>query len=191
MRMRPRSYVSECRPHRFGFVPGPNHLALERLTSEEPLRLPNVVIFSLLDFDDSEFTTRARHQSRPADPLRALPRSHGHYRHQNEVLRRLLCLQGLPRGARRSSDRSLAGKRMESESNTLRRLRHGANHQPVPGLRFALPNLQRAFQPRLPKSLSFLFRRRQQFVALWGLDLHLRSARNFSSAELSSNQDRA
>ena len=102
----------------------------------------------------------ARSQSRCANALRALSRPHRHHRDQDEVLRRILRLQRLPRSARRPPDRSLAAERMDAESNSLRRMRHGANHTSIHAVRVPLPQLPRAIQLRLPQPLPFLFRQR-------------------------------
>ena len=102
----------------------------------------------------------ARSQSRCANALRALSRPDGHRRDQDEVLRRILRLQRLPRSARRPPDRSLAAERMDAESNSLRRMRHGANHTSIHAVRVPLPQLPRAIQLRLPQPLPFLFRQR-------------------------------
>ena len=49
---------------------------------------------------------------------------------------------------------------MEPESNSLRRLRRGADHSPVPAVPIPLSKLQRAIQSRLPQSPRLLFRLR-------------------------------
>ena len=88
----------------------------------------------------------------------ALPRTHGHHRDQDQVLRGLLCLQGLPLCSGRSQDRGLARDRMGRAGDTLRSLRHRVNHPPVHAGRISVPGLPWAVQSWVSKPLSLLFR---------------------------------
>ncbi len=112
---------------------------------------------------DSEAIGCARRQAGCKDAVRALPRAHGHCRDQDEVLRCVLCVQRLPRGARRASDCRVAGERVGAEGDTLRGVRRGVDHTSVHGVRIVLSELRRELQPRLQKTLSFLFWRERGY----------------------------
>src|ERR1700678_3393593 len=96
--------------------------------------------YKLCDWEhhDSEAIGCARHRVGCADTLPALPRADGHYRDQDEVLRRVLRVQGLPRGACGPPHRGVGGERMGAEGDTLRGLRRGVDGTAVHGGRVLL-----------------------------------------------------
>jgi len=96
-------------------------------------------------------------ESRSADALLAPPYAGGHHRHQNEVLRNLLCVQRLPYCARRSCLRGLAAQRMESGSHFVWRMRRKADYLRIHAMRLSLPGLLCPLQSGVPEPLPFLF----------------------------------
>src|SRR6202050_348982 len=106
---------------------------------------------------DSEVIGCARHRVGCADTLRALPRADGHCRDQDEVLRRVLRVQGLPRSAGGPCDCRVAGERVGAEGYTLRGLRRGVDDTAIHAVRIALRELRGAVQSWVQKTFSFLF----------------------------------
>ena len=103
-------------------------------------------------------TTSPRSRSGRTDSLRPLPHPAGCDRDPNELLRRVLRLQRMPRRSSRTRDHRLAAGRVEPASRDVRSLRHGAQHPSVPELSQHLPPLRRSLQPRLPQPLPPLLR---------------------------------
>ena len=93
---------------------------------------------------------------KPAASTTTPPR---HHRHQNQMLRPLERLQRLPRRPRQPSHRALARVRMPRTRHPLRCLPLHPLDLRLPPMQLPLPRAPRTFQPRLPQSLSFLFRR--------------------------------
>jgi hypothetical protein len=121
--------------------------------------------YKLCDWEhhDSEAIGCARHRVGCADTLPALPRADGHYRDQDEVLRRVLRVQGLPRGACGPPNCLVAGEGVGAKGDTLRSLRGGVEHTAVHGVQILLPELRREFQSWVQKTLSFLFWRGRNY----------------------------
>ncbi len=92
----------------------------------------------------------------PPDTLRALPWSNRRHRYQNEVLRRLLRVQGMPRDARQPRTRCMAGERMERDGDPLWGVPERTDHPAVYAVRVSLPGMPRAIQSWLPEPLSLL-----------------------------------